>query len=64
MKTNIFINKDFSKTTLDEAIDWTLKNCSMNDVRKRLRSRAVAWVLLKQINNLQTELQQLKQEKL
>ena len=56
MKTNIIIDKDHSHISYKEAVDWTIKNCSYNDVRKRLRSRAVAWTLLHRINELETKL--------
>lgn len=41
--------KDYSSITLEEAILWTIKNCSHNDVCKRLRSRAVARRLLQEL---------------
>lgn len=60
MKTNITNEKDHSNLTYNEAVDWTIKNCQYADVRKRLRSRAVAWQLLLRINNLETQLAQLE----
>lgn len=60
MKTNITNEKDYSNISIEEAINWTLNNCQYNDVRKRLRSRAVAWKLLLRINALETKLAQLE----
>jgi hypothetical protein len=38
-------NSDFSKITLEEALDWVDKNCFELSVRRRLKSRSVAFVL-------------------
>ena len=35
--------KDHRSITIDEAMAWVDKNCFHEDVRKRLKSRAVAW---------------------
>jgi hypothetical protein len=35
--------KDYRSITIGEAMDWVAKNCVHDDVRKRLKSRAVAW---------------------
>jgi hypothetical protein len=35
--------KDYRSITIDEAMDWVDKNCGHDDVRKQLKSRAVAW---------------------
>jgi uncharacterized small protein (DUF1192 family) len=35
--------KDYRSITIDEAMAWVDKNCFHEDVRKRLKSRAVAW---------------------
>lgn len=42
-------NKDYRNITLEDAVQWTVKNCMMDDVRKRLMSRAVAYVLAAQL---------------
>jgi hypothetical protein len=33
----------YRSITIDEAMEWVDKNCFHEDVRKRLKSRAVAW---------------------
>jgi hypothetical protein len=35
--------KDYRSITINEATDWVDKNCVHDEVRKRLKSRAVAW---------------------
>ena len=61
--------KDFSQTTLEESISWTEKNCRFADVRKRIKSRSVAWMLLKHlkeaiiyINQLEIKIKELEQK--
>lgn len=46
------MEKDFRKMTLDQAVTWTMQTCKFDDVRKRIRSKAVAWILLKHITEL------------
>lgn len=45
-------NKDFRNMNLVQAMDWTKKNCEMEDVRKRMASRSVAWILLKNLEQI------------
>ena len=35
--------KDYRSITIDEAMAWVDEYCFYEDVRKRLKSRAVAW---------------------
>ena len=38
-------DKDYRDISLQEVVDWVSKNCLMEDVRKRLKSRSVAYIL-------------------
>ena len=62
--------KDYSNITVEEALEWTRTHCSMNNVRTRMKSRAVAWVLLATIveavdyiEYLETKLMELQNDK-
>lgn len=52
--------KDHSDLSIHEAIDWIVKNCSMNDVRKRMRGRSAAWIVLNKMLELEQENKQLR----
>lgn len=54
--------KDHSDITIHEAVDWIVKNCSFNDVRKRLRGRSAAWIVLNKMLELEQENQQLRNQ--
>jgi hypothetical protein len=43
------MKKDHSNITLSEALAWVEKNCMFSDVRKRLMSRSVAYVLAREL---------------
>jgi len=62
-------NRDYRTMTLPHVVEWVEKNCLLDDVRKRLKSRSVAYILachLKEavsyISHLEAELKQLKGE--
>jgi len=65
------VEADHRNITIHEAVAWTDKNCTLDDVRKRLRSRSVAFILLKHlresviyINTLENELTELRKGKI
>lgn len=67
MKTK---EKDHRNMPLTEVIDWVNKNCTMDDVRKRLKSRSVAYILachlkeaVKYISELEERIKELEGEK-
>ena len=39
------MKKDYSDITLEEAITWTQTNCKYEDVRKKIKSRAVVSIM-------------------
>lgn len=39
------MSKDYRTLTLEETVQWVHDNCSFDDVRKRLKSRSVAYIL-------------------
>lgn len=47
--------KDHSTITIDEAIAWVNANCRFEHNRKRIRSRAVAWLLFTHLENVVRE---------
>ena len=49
------VTKDHSQITLVEAVEWTMQNCNFKDVRRRLKSRAVAHTLLTALHELLNE---------
>ena len=54
--------KEIPEPTIEEAMDWVDKNCCFADVRKRMRSRAVAYILGLYIIFLSEELTKAKAE--
>jgi|688.fasta_scaffold756934_2 hypothetical protein len=60
MKNKRKSDNDFSTMTLQEAILWAEQNTAMADVCKRLRSRAVAKLLLNHCKELEIQLQKAK----
>ena len=54
--------KDHKNITILEALDWTEKNCMFDDVRKRMRSRAVAYRLYEALKKAVGRIQELEQE--
>jgi hypothetical protein len=61
--------KEIPEPTIEEAMDWVAKNCMFADVRKRMRSRAVAYILgmcivslSEELTKAQTEIEELKKK--
>ena len=52
--------QDYSKITLQEAFTWVDAQCRFEHNRKRLRSRAVAYILAKEVLRLMEENKVLK----
>lgn len=44
--------KDYRTMTFEQATIWVTDNCRFEDVRKRIRSRQVAWLLYTALQKL------------
>jgi len=53
-------NKDYRNMGITEAVQWTRKNCMFEDVRMRIASRQVAYVLLNELANAGRYIQELE----
>lgn len=70
-KKNVVVRKkDYRTLSFEQVVDWVIKNCQYDDVRIRIQSRSVAWILftkLKEatnyINTLESTIKELKGEK-
>ncbi len=40
------MNKDYRTLTLEEAVQWVHDKCKLEDVRMRMKSRSVAYILI------------------
>lgn len=39
------MTKDYRKLTIEEAVQWVHEKCKLDDVRMRMKSRSVAFIL-------------------
>lgn len=54
------MSKDFTKLSLEEAISIVRDTYWYTDVRKRIKAKAIAWILLETIEKLVKEIESYK----
>jgi hypothetical protein len=63
-------NQDYRTLTLEEAVNWTKEKCLLDDVRMRMKSRSVAFILfhslcdaVQYISHLEAKIKELENDK-